>query len=117
MHYGAKTKYPKEEEQERLVLNRIKELQEEDFINKRRTEEFSDENNISTKRLLTKIIHKLAWICLLIIIITAIYVFSCSGDIVQYETNFKVFKLVAFAATILYFVLGIATQILQDRLN
>ena len=112
---GAKKEYADEKKKDDLVLKTIREIQENEYKENIAVNSKND-NDFNVKHSMCAIvIHKLAWLCLIIIAGNAIYVFFFSADIDVFMSNFSAFKTISFIATIFYFILGTATQILQRK--
>ncbi|MCP3964783.1 MAG: hypothetical protein GY750_08200 [Lentisphaerae bacterium] len=112
---GSKEKYSEEKHKDELVLETIKEVQEKDYQEKLLEDSGESAQRKHAKSILASILHKLAWLCLITIGANALYVFFFSSGVENYMNNFSAFKIISFTATILYFVLGTATQILQRK--
>ena len=108
---GASKEYPEEKKKDDLVMNTIVEMQEADYMNCLKKND-ADCNKVSRKLF---IVHKLAWVCLITIAVNAVYVFFFSSNIQDFMIKFGAFKTISFIATILYFIFGTITQIMQNK--
>ncbi|QSH42047.1 hypothetical protein P0136_04870 [Lentisphaerota bacterium ZTH] len=112
---GSKEKYSEEQARDEQVMEAIKTTQEADYQQTLSEDKECSAARKKAKSKLTSIVHKLAWLCLIIIGANAMYVFFFSSDIDNYMHNFSTFKIISLIATILYFTLGTATQLLQRK--
>ena len=109
--FKADEKFPEEEKKDLLVQKIIKVVQDEE------AEKNCVKTDAAGNKVALIVLHVISKLCLLLLLIGALYIFCNTIDIKLYAGHLASFKVFAGIVSIIYLIVGIAIQYLQNKKN